>query len=194
MTKTLSMVSHKNYNLNAKWGFCHFLISKLSTCFINGFTSRRKSQSIACLLNGSEHIYWILDLETEVHSIWVIWTQCSATGQSYRARKLPAGVGCGENQASSLAHRSHLILPYRGFSVLLPFSAFWLRSSVVSVLISLISDTRLIEPHDINLIFIGCSLTWQLAVRGCECRYGIALPPWQAQPSLRGPNQPKSDA
>jgi hypothetical protein len=118
MTKTLSMVSHKNYNLNAKWGFCHFLTSKLSTCFIDGFTSRRKSQSIACLLNGSEHIYWILDLETEVHSIWVIWTQCSATGQSYRARKLPAGVGRGENQASSLARRSRLILPYRGFSVL----------------------------------------------------------------------------
>ena len=35
----------------------------------------------------------------------------------------------------------------------IPFSAFWLRSSVVSVLISLISDTRFIEPHDINLIF-----------------------------------------
>jgi hypothetical protein len=35
----------------------------------------------------------------------------------------------------------------------IPFSAFWLRSSVVSVLISLISDTRLIESHDINLIF-----------------------------------------
>ncbi len=37
----------------------------------------------------------------------------------------------------------------------IPFSAFWLRSSVVSVLISLISDTRLIEPHDMNLIFLG---------------------------------------
>ena len=56
MTKTLSMVSHKNYNLDAKWGFCHFLTSKLITCFIDGFTLRRKSQSIAYLLNGSEHI------------------------------------------------------------------------------------------------------------------------------------------
>ena len=74
MTKTLSMVSHKNYNLNAKWGFCYFLTSKLLTCFIDGFTSRRKSQlSIAYLFNESEHIYWILDLETEVHSIWIIW-------------------------------------------------------------------------------------------------------------------------
>uniref|UniRef100_A0A2C9VN34 Uncharacterized protein n=1 Tax=Manihot esculenta TaxID=3983 RepID=A0A2C9VN34_MANES len=35
----------------------------------------------------------------------------------------------------------------------IPFSAFWLRSSVVSVLISLISDTWAIGPHDIKLIF-----------------------------------------
>ncbi len=42
----------------------------------------------------------------------------------------------------------------------IPFSAFWLRSSVVSVLISLISDTRLIEPHDINLIFLGGGAVW----------------------------------
>ncbi|KAL4189086.1 hypothetical protein AMTRI_Chr08g205230 [Amborella trichopoda] len=34
-----------------------------------------------------------------------------------------------------------------------PFSAFCLRSSVVSVLISLISDTWSIGPHDIKLIF-----------------------------------------
>ena len=32
-----------------------------------------KSQSIAYLLNGSEHIYWIWDLEGEVHSIWDLW-------------------------------------------------------------------------------------------------------------------------
>ena len=74
MTKTLSMVSHKNYNLSANEGFVIFLTSKLITCFIDGFTSKMKSQSIAYLLNGSEHIYWILDLEDEVHSIWVIWT------------------------------------------------------------------------------------------------------------------------
>ena len=40
----------------------------------------------------------------------------------------------------------------------IPFSAFWLRSSVVSVLISLISDTWPIRPHDINLIsFMGAA-------------------------------------
>nr|GLL45174.1 hypothetical protein EUTSA_v10009901mg [Ipomoea trifida] len=37
----------------------------------------------------------------------------------------------------------------------IPFSAFWLRSSVVSVLISLISDTWAISPHDINSLFLG---------------------------------------
>ena len=30
-------------------------------------------QAIAYLLNGSEHIYWIWDLENEVHSIWDLW-------------------------------------------------------------------------------------------------------------------------
>ena len=74
MTKTLSTVSHKIYNLNANEGFVMFLTSKSITCFINGFTSKRKSQLIVYLLNESEHIYWILDLENEVHSIWVIWT------------------------------------------------------------------------------------------------------------------------
>ena len=74
MTETLSMVSDKNYNLNGQWGFCHFGTSKLIKCFIDGFTLKRKSQSTAYLLNGSEHIYWIVDLENEVHSIWVIWT------------------------------------------------------------------------------------------------------------------------
>jgi hypothetical protein len=64
----------------------------------------------------------------------------------------------------------------------IPFSAFWLRPSVVSVLISLIFDTRFIEPHDINLIFVGFGFNWQLAARTRELRLGIALPPRQEQP------------
>ena len=57
------MLSHKLYNLNVNEDFVMFLTSKLFTCFIDGFTSKMKSQSIA-------HIYWILDLEGEGHSIW----------------------------------------------------------------------------------------------------------------------------
>ena len=78
------MVSHKNYNLSANEGFVIFLTSKLITCFIDGFTLKMKSQSIAYLLNGSEHIYWILDLEGEVHSIWDLWIsglqECKGNG------------------------------------------------------------------------------------------------------------------
>ena len=48
---------NKNYNLSASEVFVMFLTSKLITCFIDGFTSKRKSQSIAYLLYASEHIY-----------------------------------------------------------------------------------------------------------------------------------------
>ncbi|TYJ11252.1 hypothetical protein E1A91_A11G263100v1, partial [Gossypium mustelinum] len=41
----------------------------------------------------------------------------------------------------------------------IPFSAFWLRSSVVSVLISLISYTWAIGLHNIKFIFRGVKLT-----------------------------------
>jgi hypothetical protein len=75
------MVSPTNYNLRANEGFLVFLTSKLIPCFCDGFTSITKSQSIAYLFNGSEHIYiyiyiyMILDLQDEVHSIWVVWTE-----------------------------------------------------------------------------------------------------------------------
>ncbi|BBN18377.1 hypothetical protein MPTK1_8g02100 [Marchantia polymorpha subsp. ruderalis] len=74
----------------------------------------------------------------------------------------------------------------------IPFSAFWLRSSVVSVLISLISDTRVIDPHDINLISFRVRVQFvSLLSRICQCRLGIALPPRPAQPNLPSgrPNQ-----
>jgi hypothetical protein len=74
MTKTLSMVSRKNHNINANKGFVIFQTFKLSTYFIHGFTLKMKSQSIIYLLNRSDHIYWISDLENEGPLIWVIWT------------------------------------------------------------------------------------------------------------------------
>ena len=57
------MASHKNHNLSPNEVFIIFLTSKLFTCFIGGFTLKMKSQSTAYLVNGSGHIYWILDLE-----------------------------------------------------------------------------------------------------------------------------------
>ena len=56
MTKTFSLVSHINYNLSSNEGFVMFSTSKLIICFIDGFSSKRISQSIAYLLNESEHI------------------------------------------------------------------------------------------------------------------------------------------
>ena len=47
-----------------------FLTSKLITCFIGGFTLTMKPQSIAHSLIRSEHVYWNLDLEGEVHLMW----------------------------------------------------------------------------------------------------------------------------
>ena len=47
-----------------------FWTSKLITCFIDSFTLKTKSQPIAYLLNGSEDIYWTLDLDGKVHSMW----------------------------------------------------------------------------------------------------------------------------
>ena len=64
------MASHKNCNLGASEGSVILLISTLIACFNDNLILIMKFQSLACLLNGSEHIYWILDLECEVHSIW----------------------------------------------------------------------------------------------------------------------------
>ena len=55
---------------NVNEDFVMFLTSKLITFFIDGFTFGIKSQSMAYLLSESAHIYWILDLVSEVHSIW----------------------------------------------------------------------------------------------------------------------------
>ncbi|CAI0416116.1 unnamed protein product, partial [Linum tenue] len=56
----------------------------------------------------------------------------------------------------------------------IPFSAFWLRSSVVSVLISLISDTWANGPHDIKLI-------WASRVSPMRCNIARA---WRTPPIL----------
>ena len=57
------MISHKNYNL----------------------------KKIVSLLNESEHVYWILDLEGGVHSIWDLWIsgfqECKGNGFSKLGRR-----------------------------------------------------------------------------------------------------------
>ncbi|ONH92388.1 hypothetical protein PRUPE_8G172200, partial [Prunus persica] len=67
----------------------------------------------------------------------------------------------------------------------IPFSAFWLRSSVVSVLISLISDTWANGPHDIKLISLGGgSITvacyWDSRVSPKRCTIAWA---WRSPPN-----------
>ena len=95
MTETLSNGKSQNYNLNANEDFVIFLTSKLITCFISCFISKMKSPSIVYLLSESQHKYWILDLEDEVHSVWVIWTsglqECKGRKQ-YRSRAERATV------------------------------------------------------------------------------------------------------
>jgi hypothetical protein len=60
------------------------------------------------------------------------------------------------------------------------FTAFWLRSSVVSVLFSLISEMVLYGSSFINLIFAFRGLATALAHVGSHCVTGIALPPVDA--------------
>ena len=66
----------------------------------------------------------------------------------------------------------------------IPFSAIWLRSSVVSVLFSLISETRFIEPHDINLVFWAGGLNAVLAQQSHQLGLGTALQPSSSRPPL----------
>jgi len=69
----------------------------------------------------------------------------------------------------------------------IPFSAFWLRSSVVSVLISLISDTWSIGSHDIKLIFLGgeaitVACYWVSCASPMRCTIARA---WRTPPKLK---------
>jgi hypothetical protein len=78
------MVSCKIYNLNANEDFVVFLTSKIITWFIGSFTLKLNLQPIAYLLKVGEHIYWIWDLEGEVHSTWDLWIsglqECKGNG------------------------------------------------------------------------------------------------------------------
>ena len=73
MTKILSIVSYKNYNLSANEDFVTFFNFQVNYVLYWRFHFQNEIQSIVYLLNGSEHIYRIWDLENEVHSIWDLW-------------------------------------------------------------------------------------------------------------------------
>ncbi|KAF9688217.1 hypothetical protein SADUNF_Sadunf02G0174300 [Salix dunnii] len=68
----------------------------------------------------------------------------------------------------------------------IPFSAFWLRSSVVSVLISLISDTWAIGPHDIKFIFQGGRPITVACCRGLQAspERCTAVQAWRSPPVI----------
>ena len=125
------MVSHKNQNLDANEGFVIFLTSKSFTCFIGDFTLRMKSQSIVYLLNESEHIYWILNLDDEVHSIWDLWIddlqECKGNGffKIGRADGQHVSVGSrkfGLSGWTTAPARIYLLLQGRGGSLMFPNS------------------------------------------------------------------------
>ena len=63
-----------------------FFTSKLIARFIESFTLKMKSELIVYLRNWNIYIYWILDLEGEVHSIWDLWIngleECKGNGFS----------------------------------------------------------------------------------------------------------------
>ena len=49
------------------------MTSKLIACCIDGSLREWNPCQSLILLNENEDIYWILDLESEVHSIWDLW-------------------------------------------------------------------------------------------------------------------------
>jgi hypothetical protein len=61
--------------VNANEGFVIFLTCQLHIWFIGGFTSKMKAQLIGYLLNGREHIYWLLDLDGEMHTQYELYEQ-----------------------------------------------------------------------------------------------------------------------
>ena len=67
---SLSMVSLNRYCLNVNEAFVMFLTSKLITCFIVGFTLKRKSQSIA---------YYSLEVNIYI-GFWTLKMKCIQYG------------------------------------------------------------------------------------------------------------------
>ena len=70
MTKTLSMVSHKTYNLIANEGFVIFMTSKLIACFIDG-----------SLWKWNPYKLLIYSMEVKIYiGFWTLKVKCSQYG------------------------------------------------------------------------------------------------------------------
>ena len=88
--------------------------------------------------------------------------QCVGGIAGFRPPNCPSGQGNANNQELTapitINRCRRLGMPRHSAGLptpASPFSAFWLRSCVVSVLISLIADTWFIEPLSIRSIFLG---------------------------------------
>ena len=158
MAKAFSNGKSQKYHLNVNEDLLIFLTSKLSTCFIDEFTLEIISQSSAYLPSGSGHLYWILDLEGEVHSIWVLWT----SGLQETFQKFCGG--CGPHPLSQ--QRPFALKVRWGVDVRIRLSV-WMRhlcfnslpwlSQLVRVV--LISKTCTILPS-LKLVIIGIFIEW----------------------------------
>jgi hypothetical protein len=70
MTKTLSMVIHKNYNLLSTEGFVMFLTSKLITCFTNCFILIMPNKLLIYSMKVNIYIgLWTLNVKCSQHGI-----------------------------------------------------------------------------------------------------------------------------
>lgn len=58
-----------------EWQICmglHLHLGGRSLSFLDAYANPRMTR---LALSESQHIYWILDLDVEVHPIWVMWTR-----------------------------------------------------------------------------------------------------------------------
>ena len=66
------MLSHNVFSLCVNEGFVTFFTSNIFTCFIDGFTSKMKSQSMAYLLSGTDIYieFWTLKMKCTQYGLY----------------------------------------------------------------------------------------------------------------------------
>ena len=76
MTKSLSIVIHKNYILSVSEGFAMFLKSKLTTCFIDGFHFENKIP-----INKNKIPMLIYSTKVNIYiGLWTLKMECTRYG------------------------------------------------------------------------------------------------------------------